>query len=289
MSAPRLLAISDLHINHRGNLEALAALPDHGPDWLIVAGDVGDEPAHLEAAWQILLDRFARVLWVPGNHELWARQPGDPRGEARYQQLVDLCRATGVLTPEDPWTTWEGPGGPVTLALCFVGYDYSLRPPEIAIHEVLAWAREEGIYPRDLDWLHTDPHPHPADWCDARIVETEARLSALPPERPIVLVNHYPLRGEHIRIWRIPRYVPWCGTLRTADWHRRFPLHTVVSGHLHMRATDWLDGVRFEEVSLGYPRHWRQEKSVEGYLREILPAPRVLAPLSGTGGPIWHR
>ena len=31
----------------------------------------------------------------------------------------------------------------------------------------------------------------------------------------------------------------------------------VVYGHLHIPRTTWYDGVRFEEVSLGYPREWR--------------------------------
>jgi hypothetical protein len=30
--------------------------------------------------------------------------------------------------------------------------------------------------------------------------------------------------------------------------------------------------VRYEEVSLGYPRDWRQERGIGWYLREILPA-----------------
>ena len=31
-------------------------------------------------------------------------------------------------------------------------------------------------------------------------------------------------------------------------------------------------GVRFEEVSLGYPRDWRQDRGLEWYVRDILPA-----------------
>jgi 3',5'-cyclic AMP phosphodiesterase CpdA len=42
--------------------------------------------------------RFAKVIWTPGNHELWTPK-GDPvqlRGEQRYQYLVELCRNLGV-------------------------------------------------------------------------------------------------------------------------------------------------------------------------------------------------
>ncbi|MGH9360727.1 MAG: metallophosphoesterase, partial [Thermoanaerobaculia bacterium] len=45
----------------------------------------------------------------------------------------------------------------------------------------------------------------------------------------------------------------------------------VVYGHLHIRATQWRDGVRCEEVSLGYPQNWEPGRGLASYLREILP------------------
>ena len=90
-----------------------------------------------------------------------------------------------------------------------------------------------------------------------------------------------------VRLFRIPRFVLWCGTRSTEDWHRRWNTRVVVHGHLHMRATDWRDGVRFEEVAVGYPRHWQQNKGLDHYVREILPGPTP--PASGWGGPVWHR
>ena len=38
-----------------------------------------------------------------------------------------------------------------------------------------------------------------------------------------------------------------------------------------MRTTLWRDSVRYEEVSLGYPRDWDETRGVNWYLREILP------------------
>ena len=63
----------------------------------------------------------------------------------------------------------------------------------------------------------------------------------------------------------------WCGTRRTTDWHLRFNAKVVVSGHLHIRSTKYRDGVRFEEVSLGYPRQWRNKAAANGVVREIWP------------------
>lgn len=106
-----LLAISDLHVGHRGNREVVEGLRPASPqDWLLVAGDVGDTVADVEWALGLLSRRFAKVVWAPGNHELWT-PPADPvalRGAARYAYLVDACRRLGVLTPEDPYPVWRG-------------------------------------------------------------------------------------------------------------------------------------------------------------------------------------
>ncbi len=78
----KLHALSDLHVGHRLNREAIAALPSYGDDWLIVAGDVGETEAHLDVTLDVLCRRFAQVLWVPGNHELWTVRGPRPISEA---------------------------------------------------------------------------------------------------------------------------------------------------------------------------------------------------------------
>lgn len=286
----KLWALSDLHVGHGGNLAALRAIPDHGDDWLIVAGDVGERAAQLAATWEILTARFARVLWVPGNHELWAVGREGPDAAAapeKYAALVETCREHGVLTPEDPWPIWPGEGPYTVIALLFLLYDYSFAPDGFTPTQAVAWAREDGIVCRDEDAIDPAPWPTREAWCADRVAAAAARLDALPAHARTVLVNHWPLRADLVRLYRIPRFAPWCGTRLTEDWHRRYRATAVVSGHLHMRATDWRDGARFEEASLGYPRHWKQERGAEGYLREILPGPA--APASGVGGPIWWR
>src|SRR6201996_5641558 len=104
LMAGRLLAISDLHVGYPDNRAYADALAPGDPDdWLIVAGDVGEIFADVGFVLASLANRFARVIWVPGNHELWTL-PSDPvalRGVARYEALVKVCRRFGVLTPED--------------------------------------------------------------------------------------------------------------------------------------------------------------------------------------------
>jgi 3',5'-cyclic AMP phosphodiesterase CpdA len=275
-SAGALLAISDLHVAAPENRAIVTRLePGSDRDWLLVAGDVGERFADVEWALRLLRERFSTVVWVPGNHELWTH-PTDPvelRGEARYLRLVEMCRRIGVLTPEDPYPVWDGPDGPVVIAPLFLLYDYSFRPAGRSMPEALREAYDTGVVCNDEFMLHPDPYPSRQAWCAARLALTEARLVAVDEDLPTILVNHFPLIREPTEVLRYPQFAIWCGTARTADWHRRFRAVAAVYGHLHIPRTIVSDGVPFEEVSLGYPREWRHRVGPHGRPRRIVPAP----------------
>jgi predicted phosphodiesterase len=276
-----LLAIGDIHVNHAENRRIVERLiPESERDWLIVCGDVGDSPADLEWALGVLCDRFAKVIWVPGNHELLAQRDDPPelRGERRYRVLVEICRALGVVTPEDPYPTWPGPDGPVTVAPLFLLYDYSFgRNVAATKAAALRRAYDAGVVCVDEFLLDPTPFRSREEWCRSRVAATERRLRERPAELPTVLVNHFPLLEAPTRSLRHPEFAQWCGTLSTADWHLRFDAEAVVYGHLHIPRTTWHDGVRFEEVSLGYPRERSRRRSPRPALRRVLEAARAAA------------
>jgi 3',5'-cyclic AMP phosphodiesterase CpdA len=271
-----LYAVSDLHVSYPENLalvnDVLRPVTDR--DWLIVAGDVGEIFADVERTLAVLAERFERVVWVPGNHELWTH-PEDPcrlQGKARYERYVGLARNLGVLTPEDPYALWEGPGGPLVVAPLFVLYDYTFRAPGTRTKdESLAFAYRTGIVCGDESFLSPAPLTGIDTWCAERVTLTERRLSECPRDVPLLLVNHFPLVRQPTEVLRYPEFAQWCGTTRTADWHRRFAVHAVVYGHLHIPRTTWYDGVRFEEVSIGYPRERAAAPIEWPIMRRILP------------------
>lgn len=268
-----LWAISDLHIGHTANRLAIAALAPRPDDWLVIAGDAGESPAHLAWVLQTLQPRFRQLVWTPGNHELWTPRswPAARRGEAHYRSLVDVCRRYGALTPEDPFPAWPGDGPATAIAPTFVLYDYTFRPDDVPAEDAVTWAAETGVRCADEELLAPDPFESRAAWCRARVEWTEERLAGVRPGTRLVLVNHFPTRRDLAVLPRIPRFSIWCGTRATESWTARFPIDVVVFGHLHIRGTRWLDGVRFEEVSLGYPTQWNASRGVQGYLRRILP------------------
>jgi 3',5'-cyclic AMP phosphodiesterase CpdA len=276
---PKLLAISDLHVAYAENRAIVADIrPDTDQDWLIVAGDVGDLFGDVEWALTLLSQRFARVIWAPGNHELWTT-PSDPvqlRGVARYSELVSMCRRLGVVTPEDPYPVWEPVDGePLRIIPLFVLYDYTYRPAGTATKaEALQRAYDAGVVGTDEHLLHPDPYATRDAWCSARIEYTRDRLDQLDDMRT-VLVNHFPLNREATRILRYPEFALWCGSVHTEDWHVRYRAAAVVYGHLHIPRTLRTDGVPFLEVSLGYPREWQRRTGRE---------PGTLTPIfSGNG------
>lgn len=272
---PSLLAVSDLHVAYPANRKVVEGLAPRSPgDWLIVAGDVGELVDDISWALDTLARRFAKVIWVPGNHELWThpRDPVQLRGEHRYRHLVKVCRSLGVVTPEDEFPVWMGSGGPVTVAPLFVLYDYSFRTPTArTMAQSLAAADDAGVVCADEAFLHPDPFGSRTAWCHARVKETEQRLTACDQGLPSVLVNHFPLVRHPTEVLHHPEFAQWCGTERTADWHRRFRARAVVYGHLHIPRTTWQDGVRFEEVSLGYPREWQRAQHPYRIPHPILP------------------
>jgi len=274
---PSLYAISDLHLRHAANRAALQTLSASPGDWLIVAGDVAESEEHFAFALALFTRKFSQVIWTPGNHELWSlpSAAAGERGVARYERLLTICRGYGVRTPEDPFLVWPSWPRPCTIAPIFTLYDYSFRPAHLSAAEALDWAIDAGVICTDEVLLHSEPYASRAAWCAARCRYSEARLREIDRATDVVLVNHFPLREDLLPFMgaaaRMRPFGLWCGTHHTEDWHVRFRAKVVVYGHLHCPTTSMRDGVRFEEVSLGYPGDWDAVQGLHHHLRVILP------------------
>lgn len=259
--AAALFAISDLHVSFPENWRAVDRLePESDADWLVVAGGIGRTFADIEKTLRLLRQRYARVIWTPGNQELWSH-PGDPvrlSGPGRYAALIEMCQGLDVLTPEDEYPVWSTTDGPVTIAPVFQLYDFSwLAPGTTSRYESLDYAYTTGVVSSDELLLRPEPYRDRESWCADRLAETERRLGAIHISMPTVLVSHWPLLRAATAATPAPELVQWCGTERTADWHTRFRAVVAVHGHLRAPGTSYHDGVRFEEVSLGYPHDWK--------------------------------
>ncbi|KAI9713213.1 MAG: hypothetical protein M1820_001199 [Bogoriella megaspora] len=286
----KLYAIADIHLSYKPNREALERLEPRPDDGLILLGDVGETAEHLRLGFSKATECFKKVYWCPGNHELYTIpthkdvEGANLRGEEKYMFCVEVAREYGIITPEDPYDFWwvEGEDGsaiPHVICPIFTLYDYTFRPPEIKPEDAVAWAREKDIEATDEFMLHPDPYESRQAWCDVLVSKTTSKLTlALAKygrDVKFIIAGHWPLRQDLVDLRAIPRFSPWCGTVRTEDWHLRFNCEVVVSGHIHVRRTDWRDNIRFEECSLGYPKQWNHCRDegldINDMMREILP------------------
>jgi 3',5'-cyclic AMP phosphodiesterase CpdA len=182
--AAYLFAVSDLHCSHEGNWQIIESLrPESDDDWLIVAGDVGRTFNEIEKVLRLLKQRYATVIWTPGNHELWTTEndPVQLRGAARYQALVRMCRDNYVLTPEDEYAVWPGLGGPVIIVPLFPLYDHSWLAPGVDrdTDRSATSLRQHRPHRPGARTPRIPPSWLRESWCEARVQESERRLLAL--------------------------------------------------------------------------------------------------------------
>ncbi|WP_311567425.1 metallophosphoesterase family protein [Photobacterium arenosum] len=272
-----LVAVSDLHVSHPENRRAVEALcAGHCEDWLILGGDVADDLTDFEWVIRLVAARFYRVIWVPGNHELWCtpKEPMALPGEMRYRQLIEICHQYGVLTPEDDYPVYTAEKGQSFLiAPIFTLYDYSFRhPSDFTPEQGLERARRAGAVCSDAFFLKTYPYPDIRSWCTERVQYTEARLNAVSGQLPMIFINHFPMLQVLTQSVQPQEFSIWCGTQQVASWLSRYPVCLVVYGHLHMHGSTVLEGIPHVEVSLGYPkdRHGRDASGMLTVLDTLL-------------------
>ena len=166
-----LWAVSDLHAAVRVNGDRIDELvPPNPNDWLIVAGDVAERIDLVINTLARLKNRYATVIWAPGNHELFSRSQDVYQGRSKYDRLVEGCREIGVITPEDPFPVFGG----VTVVPLFTLYDYSFRPPGTTVEQALASAKEKQIVMTDE--FAIAPFVDVRAWCWDRLAYSIKRL-----------------------------------------------------------------------------------------------------------------
>ena len=261
--ARTLWAVSDLHVTFKENQAVVDKLAPRDPgDWLIVAGDVAERNPDIVRTLKPLAQRFAKVIWAPGNHELFNCATERVKGKARYRALVGELRAIGVVTPEDPYPVFGG----VTICPLFTLYDYSFRPLGLTAKQAVAQAKIKLD-----DELAIARYVDVEQWCAERIEYSEDRLDAVSGQT--ILVNHWPLVVEPTHRLFEPDIALWCGTTATRHWAVKYHASLVIHGHLHIPAETRVDGVSHIDVSLGYPFEKHPPQHQRRWPLEVMQAP----------------
>jgi predicted phosphodiesterase len=236
----RVFALSDLHVDHAANAEWLRNLShtDYRHDILILAGDLTHRLLELAGTLNTLALRFAKVLFVPGNHELWVLGEAPERTSLRkFADVVSAAAESGVSMQAH----WQG--GVVIVPL-LGWYDYSFGQPSDALfsmwtdYHACRWPA--GFEAEDVAAYFTHMNPE-VSTNDASKVITFSHF--LP--RIDLVPSHVPSRHRLLD--------PVLGSTRLEQQLRALGSSLHVYGHSHINRRVSLDGVTYINNALGYP------------------------------------
>lgn len=236
----RIYAVSDLHSDFEANRLFLERLPvtAYTEDVLLVAGDVADRLETLGETLALLRSRFAQVFFMPGNHELWVRQE-------RYDSIEKLFRVLELCASLDVKT------GPTRLQ-------------DIWIVPLFSW------YCADFDPEAKDEDAQLEAWADFHFCRWPARVES--PASYFLKMNEARIKNYEGAVISFSHFLPRRDLLPPIDYLRfkALPLvsgcrtldaqirllnsHTHVFGHTHINFDEEIDGVRYVQNALRYPR-----------------------------------
>ena len=236
----RVFAISDLHTDFKENMLVIEHLPDKtfNEDTLIVAGDVADRLEIIEYTLALLRSKFRQVCYVPGNHELWVRD-GAYDSIEKLRRVLEMCRRIDVETnPVKIDGLWVVP--------LFSWYDPAFDSDDNRdLEELEGWADFYFCkWPAGVD-----------DVCRHFLDLNEANIGR--PGGPVISFSHFlPRRDllpprESLRFKNLPK-VSGCAGLEQQI--RRLESVVHVFGHSHINTDRVIDGVRYVNNALLYPR-----------------------------------
>ncbi|WP_372424759.1 metallophosphoesterase [Salinarimonas chemoclinalis] len=240
----RVLAVSDIHIDHPENLAWLRGLSrvDHRDDVLLLAGDVASALPLLGHGLELLASRFRTVLFVPGNHDLWVGvDDGDGDSFAKFRAVERVAGESGVST-----RAWREGGLRIVPLLGW--YDFSFGEPDSRLR--LSWMDFRACrWPEGLD-----------EW-----EVTSAFLRMNGPLRPVADATTLTFSHFLPRIDLIPERIPatWrfidpvLGSRRMDEQVRALGGSLHVYGHSHVNQHTERDGVTYVNNAFGYPREQR--------------------------------
>lgn len=94
----RVFSISDLHVDYKLNLLWVASLSDqeYQNDYLICAGDISHKLKLFSITLELLVKKFKKVFFVPGNHDLWIRDKDAADSLEKFHLISKICNSYNV-------------------------------------------------------------------------------------------------------------------------------------------------------------------------------------------------
>jgi predicted phosphodiesterase len=280
----RVFALSDIHADYHENMAWLQAVPAHGAeDVLILAGDVSDNLDTLGTALSILHSKFARIFFVPGNHELWVRRGECADSMTKFSRVLELCSSLSVETSPAKVCGARSNQGAWLVPL-FAWYE---KPDDGPGSLFVQKEAEDSTVAMWADDYFTK---WPAFEQGLTVAEAFLRMNRRHLDRvydaPLISFSHFVPRTELIRPAEDARAaartavrdanpcfnfsrVAGCAGLEAQI--RRLGAHIHVYGHQHRNRRRVIDGVLYLSHCLGYP-----EERTCGYISDVANGPLLI-------------
>lgn len=240
----RVFALSDIHVDYEANARWIAnlSIAEYRDDVLILAGDVTDKRRLLEWCLSALANRFKKVLFVPGNHDLWVRD--EDREINSLQKFEEVCAV--VEGSGASMQAFRGQG--VSIIPLLAWYDYSFGEPSEKLRAV--WMDYRACrWPKGF--TEKDVTAHFAALNDKQVGSANATVitfSHFLPRRDL-LPGFSPSADRLL--------YPVLGSTRLERQLRKLNSKIHVYGHSHVNRHVKIDGVSYINNAFGYPRETR--------------------------------
>lgn len=264
----RIWAVSDVHTDMKDNKAWLADVPleEHANDVLILAGDISNKWQDIEETLQACRDRFARVFFVPGNHDLWVQRKNAETSIDKLRRLLELCRKLGVETAPGEVHS----NGQRLLIVPILSWHHPQwdTEPEITEWEGISPVREVASDYVLTKWpdgtsIHDGTAAKLLDSMNDEIFDMDELISRRESCNGAISFSHFVPRIElnpEKRYLTAPQLAKAVGSTHLAKRVEMLKPDLHVFGHTHFGYDMDVDGIRYVQAPLSYP----QERSGRG-------------------------
>jgi predicted phosphodiesterase len=240
----RFFALSDIHADYEVNARWIANISasDYCDDVLILAGDIAQTLLLLDWCLSTLARRFKKLLFVPGNHDLWVLHEAP---EKNSLQKLEEIRAVVESSGASMQSFHERN---VSIIPLLAWYDYSFGEPSEELRST---------------WMDYRACRWPSGFKEKEIAAHFAACN----KRQVGATGDTVITFSHFlpRIDLMPHYIPAAmrslypvlGTTGLDLQLRSLHSGIHIYGHSHVNRNLNIDGVSYINNAFGYPSETR--------------------------------
>jgi putative phosphoesterase len=252
--------LSDIHVDLNGGQAVinglLTAMLRRDVEVMVIAGDVSsDYRVTLDSLEQLRERSGIRIVFVPGNHDIWNEAHPEITAWQAYRELECF---PGNLTagPQEIAGGWRIIGDLGWYDYSFGGVQYSREDfDRMQIGERIWQDRDKAIWDRHTLEMHRTFY----EKLDTQLKRIKVSTCSDANHRKIVLVTHVLPRKEFTVQRPDPEWIYLNAFLGSPEYGELALDHGVrysICGHVHYRKQVTVNGTRFICNCLGYRDEW---------------------------------